>query len=186
MTFQAKLSSCASIPSEFRLINVQRPVMVGCGNVDGKDGYEEMQELFEAGPAGQTPICQHIRSVIKDIERMAPMLRQKVGYETTCLLAHASYLMLSASQVNTTLNNLKQTLPSRHSSRPSLSCLLAPCLLLHQLSSIFYSSTATSVCHHSAHEKIFVRFNTDCHFYTLSHFPPIPASSPRKKKTDSH
>jgi hypothetical protein len=74
LEFHAELAEAAMAPSEFRLINIAKPVMLGMGNGD-RTAIEELYEVFEAGPKGQTPICEHIRAVIADIKSMEKKLR---------------------------------------------------------------------------------------------------------------
>jgi hypothetical protein len=74
LRFHAELSVAAGAPSEFRLINVAKPIMLGMGEGD-EESLEELNELFENGPAGQTPICDHIRAVIADIRSMEDKLK---------------------------------------------------------------------------------------------------------------
>lgn len=76
LRFHAELAIAAQAPSEFRLINLHKPVMVGTGETDN-ESLEELYELFDNGPAGQTPICHHINEVIKEIQSMKQQLLQE-------------------------------------------------------------------------------------------------------------
>ena len=75
LEFHAELAEAAEAPSEFRLINLKKPIMLGMG-AEGDNGAskEELFELFDAGPKGQTPICEHIRAVVADIKSMEKQL----------------------------------------------------------------------------------------------------------------
>jgi len=75
LRFHAELAEASMAPSEFRLINVQKPILVGKGDGDTR-ALDDLYELFDNGPAGQTPICDHIRAVIADIRSMEKKLRE--------------------------------------------------------------------------------------------------------------
>lgn len=93
LRFHLSLSREAILPSEFRLLNGAAPVLVGIDHKDHKpqeskdpkDAVSNMQRLldaFEESPSGQTPLCWHIRDVIKNLEPIADRLRlasQKVA-----------------------------------------------------------------------------------------------------------
>lgn len=74
LEFHAELAEAADAPSEFRLINLHKPLMLGMGDGNRKD-IDELYEMFDAGPKGQTPICEHIRAVVADIKSMEKRLR---------------------------------------------------------------------------------------------------------------
>ena len=75
LRFLAELSEVAQAPSEFRLLNGADPVIVGLGD-DNKEGLEFTKEVLNEDPAGQTPLCHHIRCVVAAIEKMAPEMRK--------------------------------------------------------------------------------------------------------------
>ena len=73
--FAAKLANEGKIPTEFRLLNGADPCIVGLGD-DGNDGYNFAEDCFTQEPAGQTPLCEHIRCVIDCVEQVADELRK--------------------------------------------------------------------------------------------------------------
>lgn len=75
LNFLAELSEVAQAPSEFRLLNGADPVLVGVGN-DDSEGLAFTKEVLDEDPAGQTPLCHHIKCVVAAIEKMAPEMRR--------------------------------------------------------------------------------------------------------------
>jgi hypothetical protein len=73
LLFLSNLSEAGNILSEFRLLNGADPIMVGLGDDDG-ESLEFAREVFNEPPAGMTPLCTHIRSVIEAIESIADTL----------------------------------------------------------------------------------------------------------------
>ena len=72
--FQAELSEALCVPSEFRLLNGADPIMVGLGDDHG-ESLKFLQEVMLESPAGQTPLCQHIRQVVQSIQSIANELK---------------------------------------------------------------------------------------------------------------
>ena len=64
MEFHVGLASEANAVTEFRFINQRNPIVVGRPD-DGEQMRKDIiQGLFDAGPAGQTPLCYHIKAII--------------------------------------------------------------------------------------------------------------------------
>jgi hypothetical protein len=84
LRFHLSLAQEGVFPSEFRLLNGAAPVMVGVDRKsarpkqDMSEGVTNLQRLhtaFDESPSGQTPLCWHIKDVIKNIEPIADRLR---------------------------------------------------------------------------------------------------------------
>lgn len=73
LLFLATLSEAGNILSEFRLLNGADPVIVGLGDDDG-ESLEFAREVFQDPPAGMTPLCAQIRSVVEAIQSIAETL----------------------------------------------------------------------------------------------------------------
>ena len=84
LTFQANLADCASAPTEFRLLNMAEPVMIGSFNDNGKS-KEAFLELISDSPGGQTPICQQVREVVEKIKLIENSLRQNGQKACVCI-----------------------------------------------------------------------------------------------------
>ncbi len=76
LTFCAELSDAAEVPSEFRLLNGADPVIVGLSS-DSKEDLNFATEVFQQSPAGQTPLCEHITAVVRQITEIADDLRSR-------------------------------------------------------------------------------------------------------------
>lgn len=74
LIFHAEISEAFQSPSQFRLLNGADPVMVGLGDDNG-DGLVFFKEVLEESPGGQTPLCEHIRAVVKSIQQVEHELR---------------------------------------------------------------------------------------------------------------
>ena len=84
------------LPSEFRLLNGAAPVLVGTSSVFAPESeslspgavsnLSRLLAAFEESPSGQTPLCWHIRDVIKHIEPIANKLRQ-AGQKIAIIIA---------------------------------------------------------------------------------------------------
>ena len=59
--------------------------MVGLGN-DNHEGLDFANEVFDEQPAGQTPLCHHVRCVVEAIEALAPTLRAQ-GKKAAVIIA---------------------------------------------------------------------------------------------------
>ena len=76
MSFHASLAHAAEIPCEFRLLNGADPCVIGIGSKsESGDSLKFLQNVMEEPPAGQTPLCAHIRAVVNNIMSMEEMLR---------------------------------------------------------------------------------------------------------------
>lgn len=85
LRFHLKLAQEGMLPSEFRLLNGAAPVLVGVSSsIDSEaqslsqgtvSNLTRLLAAFEESPSGQTPLCWHIRDVIKHIEPIASKLR---------------------------------------------------------------------------------------------------------------
>jgi hypothetical protein len=71
---QASISLNGKIMSEFRLLNGADPVIIGLDD-DDRENMSFLEEVLEQSPAGQTPICEHIESIIENISSIADILR---------------------------------------------------------------------------------------------------------------
>jgi hypothetical protein len=76
LTFCAELSDAAEAPSEFRLLNGADPVIVGLSS-DSKEDLNFAIDVFQQSPAGQTPLCEHITAVVRQIQDIADDLRSR-------------------------------------------------------------------------------------------------------------
>jgi hypothetical protein len=75
LTFHATISKVANAPTQFRLINEFNPIMIGDGNdPDGRE-FDKFINILAQSPSGKTPLCVHIREVIRQIEGMSAELR---------------------------------------------------------------------------------------------------------------
>lgn len=74
MRFHAGFAEASGAVSEFRLLNNSRPILVGTRTDDGL-GYRQLSTLLDGSPGGPTPLCQHIREVIAQIQGMEQNLR---------------------------------------------------------------------------------------------------------------
>lgn len=71
--FHVDLAAVANTDTEFRLLNSLPPIRVGRAGTF--QGVQRLKEAFANAPASGTPLCRHIREVIKTIEPMADGLR---------------------------------------------------------------------------------------------------------------
>ena len=76
LQFHVQLAYHSRCPTEFRLLNGSNPIVVGQYDGD-EDRVAILNALFDRSPDGGTPLCQHIRDVVKRLERLTPQLRQE-------------------------------------------------------------------------------------------------------------
>lgn len=80
LEFHAELAHYASAPTEFRLLNHDKPMRVGYGgddeDEDGKTALDEFLTIIQKRPYGQTPLCKHIAEVVQEVGLIADDLRQ--------------------------------------------------------------------------------------------------------------
>ena len=81
---QAHISMSGKIISEFRLLNGADPVIIGLDN-DDNENMSFLEEVLEQSPAGQTPLCEHIESIIENISSIADQLRNN-GQRATVII----------------------------------------------------------------------------------------------------
>jgi hypothetical protein len=81
---QAQISMSGKIISEFRLLNGADPVIIGLDN-DDNENMSFLEEVLEQSPAGQTPLCEHIESIIENISSIADQLRNN-GQRATVII----------------------------------------------------------------------------------------------------
>lgn len=67
----------SNLPSEFRFLNGSEPIRLGGGYDRDGAGYATIETVFEEGPRGTTPLCHHVKEVIKDIKKHERELRAK-------------------------------------------------------------------------------------------------------------
>ena len=77
MKFHVALSRAASAPSEIRTLNSAPPLLVGTDDDDEEENREKLSRFFSSGPNGLTPLCRHIKDVIKKVQLIAPELQSK-------------------------------------------------------------------------------------------------------------
>ena len=80
MRFHTNLLEKANIPVQIRFLNAtspNHPICMG-GNAD-PDGVAKatVDGIFEESPGGGTPLCAHIREIVRDIQRMENTLRRE-------------------------------------------------------------------------------------------------------------
>ena len=73
--FAANLAEEIGAPTEFRLLNGSDPVMVGLKD-DNAEGLVFLKEVCNEDPAGQTPLCHHVRGVVDAIRYLENSLRK--------------------------------------------------------------------------------------------------------------
>lgn len=84
LLFLAEISEAYKVPSEFRLLNGADPVVVGLD--DGNDSFQFLQDALAESPAGPTPLCTHIASVVEAITSIADELRAN-GQKAAVIIA---------------------------------------------------------------------------------------------------
>jgi hypothetical protein len=78
LTFHATIAKVANAPTQFRLLNAFQPITLGSQNLEESSrNYNQLLDLLAQSPSGRTPLCIHIREVIRQIEGMASELRAR-------------------------------------------------------------------------------------------------------------
>ena len=72
--FHAKLAQVATWNTEFRFLNNHDPIVVGT-SLDSRNPYSIQENALKIPPTAMTPLCRHMREIIREIEGMAPALR---------------------------------------------------------------------------------------------------------------
>merc|ERR1719223_1681857 len=72
--FLAELSDSLGAPSEFRLLNGADPIITGLGDDDG-ESVTFLGEVLQEEPAGQTPLCAHIATIVAEITSVKDLLK---------------------------------------------------------------------------------------------------------------
>ncbi len=86
LLFQAELSEALKVPSEFRLLNGADPVIVGLGDDANGECLEFLKEALAESPAGPTPLCAQIQSVVAAVGSIADELRAN-GQKAAVIIA---------------------------------------------------------------------------------------------------
>ncbi len=74
VTFQAGLANSASAVTEFRLLNGEKPYVVG--NPENAGAFNEFIGVLEVtSPRNGTPLCRHINEIAAQIRVLEPQLR---------------------------------------------------------------------------------------------------------------
>jgi hypothetical protein len=78
MRFHAGLAHAAGCPTEFRLLNGPRPMVIGQhdGTTVSETNLSALLRALEEPPEGATPLCRHIRAITNQITLAAPALQQ--------------------------------------------------------------------------------------------------------------
>jgi hypothetical protein len=74
MIFMGELSESFGVTSEFRLLNGADPVVVGLDDDKGEQ-LKFLKEVLTENPAGPTPLCTHISTVVACIQSVENELR---------------------------------------------------------------------------------------------------------------
>ena len=85
LTFHSNLAEISNSPTEFRLLNMADPVLIGSGQDRGKS-LDAFLDILSESPGGQTPICAQIRDVIERISSIQHLLRQS-GQKACVIIA---------------------------------------------------------------------------------------------------
>jgi hypothetical protein len=86
LSFHAELAEVAEAKTEFRLLNVNQPITLGLGPENDGTNHALLQQKFDKGPGGGTPLCHHIRQIIEEIKPMERQLRE-MGQKAVIVLA---------------------------------------------------------------------------------------------------
>jgi hypothetical protein len=90
LLWQAKVSAILGAPTEFRLLNKparlsSQNITVGVGAGVAVD-VAEVKKIMKTNPVNETPLCKALRSVITDIQALAPELAAK-GQTVSVIIA---------------------------------------------------------------------------------------------------
>lgn len=80
--FLVDASRLSNAPSEIRTLNRSLPFMVGTEN----DDSSKLTDFYETSPSGRTPLCRHIKDVIKKIQDITPELLSR-GQKACLMIA---------------------------------------------------------------------------------------------------
>ena len=75
VSFHAELAYEAQAPSEFRFLNRGHPIEIGYAD-DDRASLREFQELLRDGPSRGTPLCHHVREIVRRIVSIEDDLRR--------------------------------------------------------------------------------------------------------------
>jgi hypothetical protein len=76
LKFHVKLSSLASVETEFRLLNSGLPVTVGVSAADDAINVPQFESLLDQSPSGGTPLCHHVNEIVQNLTQLSPLLRK--------------------------------------------------------------------------------------------------------------
>eukprot|EP01035_Chromulina_nebulosa_P019852 gene19852-25802_t len=85
ISFLAEMSEHLEVPSQFQLLNGADPVIVGLQKDNG-DSYHFLKEALGESPAGATPLCSHIKSIVVEISSIADVLKRN-GQKVAVIIA---------------------------------------------------------------------------------------------------
>jgi hypothetical protein len=77
LKFHSSLCRATCAPSEFRLLNVGSPIVVGIPDRADHDRNQTLMRLLDGSPGGGTPLCRHIREAIAEIQAQEGELRRR-------------------------------------------------------------------------------------------------------------
>ena len=86
MLFHAQLSEAADVKTEFRLLNMAAPIMLGLGPENDGVHLNQLEGYFNNSPGGRTPLCRHIKEVTEEIRAMEGTLRSN-GQKAVIVIA---------------------------------------------------------------------------------------------------
>ncbi len=87
LKFHASLANVACSPTQFRLLNLGTPVVLGrVDNVGQTAMHAKLLTLLDGLPYGQTPLCTHIDDIVKEVKKLAPELRAN-GHKAVVVIA---------------------------------------------------------------------------------------------------
>lgn len=75
--FHIALSRQCDIPAEFRMLNSIQPIRIGLKDKSEAARYGTLMRALNESPQGSTPICRHIKDIIKEVQKMEKDLRAK-------------------------------------------------------------------------------------------------------------
>lgn len=74
LKFHIEFAEAASAVSEFRFLNMGRPVTIGTNDAESNRGVSTLMNSLNSSPSGKTPLCRHIREVTQKIKDLMPQL----------------------------------------------------------------------------------------------------------------
>jgi hypothetical protein len=75
LKFHVGLAQAANAPTEFRLLNGASPIFIGQDAESDANNVPTLTALLNGSPGGGTPLCYHLKSVMEQIQAIAPQLR---------------------------------------------------------------------------------------------------------------